>query len=273
MSNTEETPESSRKRSSLVDDFLESGRKKARTSLSTDDNHIEDLEYILKSVKALVKIINEKWDNCDEHLTSNENCETPLSFERVLFKEAKVEKKGRNLIISTQKVSDAKDFGSLPAVPEDLSNLVCFGPPESESDILPDYNRYLEKSSILCEDVLLPFLTSFQEHLKEIQVFLGKIEEWLLEPEVAGSFLEKTFDGPGCRTTDKNNPLKIILYGSYCLDVNSKTKSTYDLCTEDGREGLKAAFVFVKTFKPVIQIEVKDAGEKAVNGTYTLAGK
>eukprot|EP00594_Rhizosolenia_setigera_P018084 CAMPEP_0178967878 /NCGR_PEP_ID=MMETSP0789-20121207/17881_1 /TAXON_ID=3005 /ORGANISM="Rhizosolenia setigera, Strain CCMP 1694" /LENGTH=40 /DNA_ID= /DNA_START= /DNA_END= /DNA_ORIENTATION= len=39
-----------------------------------------------------------------------------------------------------------KDFGNLPSVPEDLSKLVCSEPTESENQILPDYNKYLEKS-------------------------------------------------------------------------------------------------------------------------------
>ena len=108
MSNTEETPESSLKRGSFVNDFLESGRKKVKTRLSTttDNQQIEDLEYMLKSVKALVKIIDEIWDNCEEHLTSSENCESPLTFQREVFEEAKVEKKGRNLTITTQIVSN-----------------------------------------------------------------------------------------------------------------------------------------------------------------------
>jgi len=238
-----------------------------------DDKHIEDLEYMLKSVRALIKIIQEIWDNCEYHLSSWEENKSSFTFEREIFEEAKVEKKGRHLTITTQQVSNKKDFGSLPAVPEDLSKLLYVDPPESESDILPYYKKYLEKSSILCKELLLPFLTGFKEHLENVQVFVGQIEAWLIEPSDVFSFMKETFIGPGCSIgKDKNDRSKIILYRSNCLDIKSKMESTFDIVTEDGREGLKATLTYIKIYKPVTQIEVKGAGEKAVNGTYTLRG-
>lgn len=112
-----------------------------------------------------------------------------------------------------------------------------------------------------------PFLTSFQEHLKEIQVFLGKIEEWLIEPKIIDSFLNQTFD---IKLTDVAVGTEKVLYQSYCLDVDLQMICNYNLCAEDGRKRFEVALAFLKTHQPITQIVVKDAGEKAVNGTYTI---
>jgi len=291
MSNTEEPTESNQKRSSYVnqspdvEEFLESGRKKAKTCLSTDED-VEKLGlgYMLKSAKALVKIINEIWNNCEDHLILGENDNSTFTFQRRIFKEAEVKKKGRKLKITTQKVSNTKNFGNLPSVPENLGEMISIGQAQAESDILPDYNKYIDKSAILCEDVLLPFLTGLKEHLKNVQVFLGQIEAWLIEPELNVSFLNQTFDKDlvandtlaetrYLNSSDNDDLPETELYGSYCLDVNCRYECNFDICTEVGRKGLETALAFLKTHQTVTQIVVKDAGEKSVNGTYTINGE
>lgn len=272
MSNTQETPETGFNRCSYVGEFLEFGRMKVKTCLSTsNDKHIEDLEYMLKSVRALINIINEIWENCKEHLVSGENNDnSSITFQNAVYEKVYVIKKDRDLSIATQKEFRTKK-GSLPIVPEDLSKLLYFDLPES--DVLPDYNKYLNKSSILCEEVLLPFLTSFQEHLKQTHVFLGKIEEWLLEPEGNIKFLEETFDGEVLKNESQSRV--IVLHKSNCLQhVDCQMDCQFDLWTDVGRKGLKETLSYIKIYQPLVfdQVIVKNAGEQAVNGVYKYVG-
>ena len=46
---------------------------------------------------------------------------------------------------------------------------------------------------MLHDDILEQFLCKFKQHLESIQVCLGKIESWLLEPKSNIQFLEETF--------------------------------------------------------------------------------
>lgn len=187
------------KNCSYVEEFLESRRKKARTCLTTNEKSIEDLEYMLKSVQALIKVINETWDRCEKYTTTTTNNENNngeenavLTFKRELYEEVKVVKVDRLLSVTTRKRSRTRDFGRPPSVPENLKDLINFTPPEN-SISLPDYNVYLDKSAILCKEVLLSFLTGLQDHLKNVQVYLGEIEEWLIEPSMIVTFLNQLF--------------------------------------------------------------------------------
>ena len=44
------------------------------------------------------------------------------------------------------------------------------------------------------DEILQPFLDNLKKHLEDIQVCLGKIEEWLREPEYTKNFIEATFN-------------------------------------------------------------------------------
>ncbi len=56
-----------------------------------------------------------------------------------------------------------------------------------------NYLEYLQRSFIIEESVLLPFLAILKDHLEEFQVFLGKVESWLMESTRKAMFLQETF--------------------------------------------------------------------------------
>jgi len=55
---------------------------------------------------------------------------------------------------------------------------------------LPDYQQYFENALVLQDDVLVPFLALFRKHLEEVQVGLGKVDEWQSEAQEIKDFLE-----------------------------------------------------------------------------------
>jgi hypothetical protein len=68
---------------------------------------------------------------------------------------------------------------------------------------------------VLHDNVLEPFLVKLKQHLELIQVCLGEIESWLLEPKSNIQFLEETFG-------KKLKTLPYIPIGDDCLSPYSK---------------------------------------------------
>lgn len=148
----------------------------------------EDLDYMMKSVRALIKIVEEIWSNCKDHRVG-----TDMKFRQVNFIEATVNKQvgaSTSLCITTKEKILVEDFGNPPEMPKKLMNLISA--PEKIDD-LPDYTSYLKNALTLCDNVLLAFLKSFQYHLKNVQTYLGQIEAWLSEPESVVNFLNEVF--------------------------------------------------------------------------------
>jgi len=56
-----------------------------------------------------------------------------------------------------------------------------------------EYSEYLKQSFSLDESILVPFLTNLKNHLEEFQVFLGKVESWLMGSSCSTIFIQDTF--------------------------------------------------------------------------------
>ena len=56
-----------------------------------------------------------------------------------------------------------------------------------------DYESLFEKSLILHDEVLGPFLAKLKDHLMAIQVSLGRMETWIMETRETIDYLENTF--------------------------------------------------------------------------------
>jgi len=113
-------------------------------------------------------------------------------MKRICFKEASVLKKSNQLTISSQKTLYVHDFGTPPVIPPCLSSLFLLDP-QSEGEVFPCYDAYLRKAGLLNDGVLVSFLTQLQEHLEDVQIFVGRIETWLSEPASTTQFLNELF--------------------------------------------------------------------------------
>jgi hypothetical protein len=68
-------------------------------------------------------------------------------------------------------------------------------------------NAYLKKAALLNDGVLVSFLTQVQEHLENVQIFLGKIETWLSEPVSSTQFLNELFGNGAALIEDVNGSM------------------------------------------------------------------
>lgn len=177
---------------------MESERKKVKNGLLLEKENVKDLDYILKSVRGLVTIIHEIWENCKEHCVGNMEekdnfTNEGVTMKRVLYEKVAVKASKDYLEINSANEFSIYDFGRPPSVPKCLTDLIVLEP-NKNGDIIPDYDKYISKSMILCKEILLPFLTGLLEHLQEVQVYIGKIEAWLLEPKARVDFLNELFE-------------------------------------------------------------------------------
>jgi len=166
----------------------------------------------------LITTNNEIWDRCKTNLDHQDKKFNHLSkkpvlvFYRVGFNEVKVLSAGQHqfgtsegLVFETQYTLQTKSF-SVPCLPPPLLTIVI---PLIGKDGLLSYSQYLERSFILEESILLPFLAIFKDHLEEFQVFLGDVESWLMGSIRSATFIQQLFN-----VAPKNDPVVCLLCGN-----------------------------------------------------------
>jgi len=130
------------------------------------------------------------------------------------------------LVFQAECTEQTKVF-SVPCLPLPLRTIVS---PSLDKTGMLDYSEYLQRSFILEESILLPLLAILKDHLEEYQVFLGKVESWLMESTRNATFLRKTFNvklgvgqGAGQQSVLKNMnlPNDKTMYDLY-FDVTAK---------------------------------------------------
>jgi len=151
---------------------------------------------------ALVNSNNEIWGQCKGNLhhknqpCSQLNDKAALKFNCVGFHVVEVlpemnrqnDKKG-NIVIWTQCSMQSKTF-SVPHLPHILSTFV---PAPINKNGMLQYSEYLKRSFSLDDSILIPFLANLKDHLEEFQVFLGKVESWLMGSSRSAIFIQNTF--------------------------------------------------------------------------------
>jgi len=160
---------------------------------SLDD---EDLDRLTDTTRALIVTNKEIWERCKPGASVNENWQA--DFRRLGYFSVHATTPFGNGTVVFRTTFEAQDetFPELPVFPSVLLEIMpglLPEIPESEDELLPNYEEYLSRAMYLQDDILKPFLTIMKEHLKSVQVFLGEIESWLLEANCAVSFINHQF--------------------------------------------------------------------------------
>ena len=184
-------------------EFLTKIREKVGEGLKTppDSNSavlVYNVEQYIQIIRALLKSNQEIWDRCKEH-SSCENdisegwCTEFLRFGYMSIETSPYPPNKTKSAFFTYAVQEKKNFDTRP-----LSNLpsmltTIFEPKTIDSKRLLDFQSFFEKSLVLHDDILGPFLAKLKAHLESVQVCLGNIEGWLVEPNETKGFIESTF--------------------------------------------------------------------------------
>jgi hypothetical protein len=203
-------------------DLISQSRKRAcsslKNSLAHDIDGTVDLDHLIRTTWAIYTTNREIWERCEgkksEPPCSDDSSSQGLRFKRISFPEVRVSTTARNprssnhysperetlpragefLKFETRPVLMVKDFGSPPALPRELLNIIAPITSSAEDDAtFPDYEAFLDTSLLLNEDVLIPFLTKLKEHLELVQVFLGEIDAWLMETSSCIELFQTSF--------------------------------------------------------------------------------
>ena len=86
------------------------------------------------------------------------------------------------------------DMGALMGAPVELEEIIVMKHMSRPHPMFIDCNLVFEKALLLHEDVLEPVLVKIKDWLMSIQVCLGKIDTWVMEPQTIIAFLEEAFD-------------------------------------------------------------------------------
>ena len=142
---------------------------------------------------------------------------------------------GRSLAFNASSSFEVTSNFCLPSIsdlPDKLTSIFAVSPREDDPK-LPDYEKLFKSAVLLQDDVLLPLLKAFKEHLEDVQVQHGTIEEWLVVSKSCESFLKETFEDviipeqkingcqSGCKTCHSNSDT--------CIQCG-KTYSSHSTC-------------------------------------------
>lgn len=154
-----------------------------------------DIEQNIREIRAILKMNAEIFDRCMKFMTSAS--EKWTSFARIRFEVVQVRERRRETQFITRPIRDKLSFATTPLsiLPKDLDDIIVkHNMTEEKLKCFIDFEKFFDKSLILHEVVLEPFLPKLKEHLMTIQVCLGKIDEWAIQqPQIAIRFLEATF--------------------------------------------------------------------------------
>ncbi len=177
-----------------TDGLLQELRDQAKKRLTTSCDN-DDLDFLVKSVKALIVTNNEIWQRCQEEglrSSQSEQCGDEIIMGRYCYEKVQVQKlRNQPLIVTSNTALVVNNFGCLPALPKPLTSTIV----AQESDgILPNYHAYFEMAALFEDRILMVILNVMQKHLEEVQVFLGGIEEWLSKSQSIVDFLNELFE-------------------------------------------------------------------------------
>ena len=158
------------------------------------------------------------------------------------------------LITEQQRSLKAFCLKSLCELPAGLNDLFVVKYQAAQYHAFIDYDAFFKTAIMLHDDVLEPFLVKLKQHLESIQVCLGEIESWLLEPKANIQFLEETFGkkldiltdedllNEGC-SLDEEFECNYQVLKTYCGPCRFET--TFSIAKASDQQKLKNFLVFM----------------------------
>jgi len=175
------------------------GKRLGKSITGGDDGGVRhdvddcDVERNIREVHAILLTNGEIFDRCMRHV--KESGAGWSKFARYSFDTAETHTVDSTTSFVTYPEESEKAFDTRPLMelPAGLNEFFLFKRKAAPYAMFVDYDLFFENSLILHDDVLGPFLVRLKDHLMSVQVCLGSIEAWLMEPMKNINYLEDIF--------------------------------------------------------------------------------
>jgi len=222
------------------------------TCLASSDADDIELEHLIKSVNAIIQLNKEIWERCKEHqvdvtFAGARAKQSGLVFKRVVCSKVKAcavkaytsynSCDSKYLLeFTTNAEVETKAFDLPDPLPYDLTRIMT--PLVDENEVFPDYDSFFESCLLLHEDVMSLFLVRLKVHLESIQVYLGSIDTWLMQPSNLTDFIVENFQtelpkpraiecGSSCKVPH-NQSQRCLRCGEPSSSHGDRNRSHYD---------------------------------------------
>lgn len=150
-----------------------------------------DVEQNMREIRAILAMNAEILERCESHRKQADSWKfNRCSFDLV---EAYTINTETHFVTYPERTEKSFDMTPLYVLPDDLKKIFFFQFHADDDHGMIHFNSFFERSLILHDDVLGPFLAVLKDHLMSVQVCLGEIEAWIMEPQRNVKYIEHTF--------------------------------------------------------------------------------
>eukprot|EP00980_Cylindrotheca_fusiformis_P002053 scaffold451_cov121-Cylindrotheca_fusiformis.AAC.9 len=231
---------------------LDCTRSRAGHTIMKNSPTLVSIEKHIRVIKSTLEMKKDLWEQCKGSLRGEKGTHVS-KFERTSFSKVHVFTENDTVVFSTKAELLEKFFHtkSLSVVPSELGGIFEV---KHDDDCHVDFDFLLERSQLLHEDVLRPFLLKLKEHLDDVIACLKEVRDWLRESQSHIKFISATFDKelelPNCEALKAMVPT--IVLKEVSLQYNYQITGTFDLDEPDEREVIEKMLEFVSSRKSLM---------------------
>jgi hypothetical protein len=158
---------------------------------NNDEELNSNVEHNISCIRALLAVNEEILSRCMAHIvsTGKQTKLTCFGFETI-----KTRQQGSTLELVVQAERVLKTFDTLPlAIPPSGFDNIIVVKHEKRKSCLIDFTDIFHKTLLLNDDALNLLLPKLKVHLEEVQVCLGELDEWAMQPIKNVSFINSVF--------------------------------------------------------------------------------
>ena len=204
MSSTESVPASSSSSEpplqGSVDD-TKLGRLKKHLRLNSECDELDvDIEQTMREIRAIIAVNDEIFSRCMVYANTEDksNAGWGLLLERVGYntiytRQAQGEEM-LELVTRAERIERRFNTAPLSVLPAGLVDTISVKYKQYPFSAFIDYDDFFQKAEILlCDDALKLILPKLKDHLESVQVCLGVIDQWVMQPMSDLSFINMNF--------------------------------------------------------------------------------
>ena len=203
MSSTESVPARSCSEPPLqgsVDD-TRLGKLKKHLRFNSECEKLDvDIEQTMREIQAIIAVNDEISSRCMVYANTEDknNAGWVVLLERVgyntIYTRQAQGEEILELVTRAERIERRFDTARLSGLPLGLVDTISVHYKQYPFSAFIDYDDFFQKAEmLLCDDALKLFLPKLKDHLESVQVCLGVIDQWVMQPMSDLSFINMNF--------------------------------------------------------------------------------